>query len=67
MPKTYTFPTLEKALRKHDKRFEFYKKLAKVASELYIILTLMVAPNPIRLNATGKYRNPKRFSLKDIL
>ena len=34
MPKTYTFRTLEKSLRKHDKRFEFYKKRGRGSEQI---------------------------------
>ena len=64
MPKTYTFRTLEKALRKHDKRFEFYKKRGKGSERIIYHPDINGRPEsyPVKY-ATGKTQKPKKVLL----
>lgn len=76
MPKTYTFRTLEKTLRKHDKRFEFYKKRGKGSERIIYHPDINGRPESYPVKCHGENTEirkgslsaiKRRFNLKDIL
>ena len=63
MPKTYTFRTLEKALRKHDKRFEVYKKRGKGSERIIYHPDINGRPESYPVTATGKIQKSEKVLL----
>ena len=63
MPKTYTFRTLEKSLRKHDKRFEFYKKRGRGSERIIYHPDINGRPEAYPVNATGKIQKSEKVLL----
>lgn len=76
MPKTYTFRTLSRVLKKHDKRFEFWERRGKGSERMIYHPDINGRPESFPIKCHGENTEirkgtlgeiKRRFNLKDVL